>query len=222
MPSARRVRWAKFRVASVSIVALTILGTLIYLLTGGALLEQKATLYLFISDATGLSSDSPVRVNGILAGQVKKVELTGSNSPNRIVKVTLEVERDKLEAITKDSMTQLSTDTLVGDKYVDISSGKAPGHIAPNGELLFRPQPDLMRTIDFSDFERQMRIVDSMLSDIEQGRNQVGQFILTDTVYYDLRKKFITLQSAIDDAKKVTSAAGALIYTDALYRKLRD
>src|SRR6185312_13246721 len=113
MPSARRVMWAKFGVASVSMVALCILGTLIYLLTGGTLLEQKAILYLYIGDATGLSSDSPVRVDGILAGQVKKVELTGSNAPNRIVKVTLQVERDKLNAITKDSMTQLSTDTLV-------------------------------------------------------------------------------------------------------------
>ena len=35
MPSARRVNWAKFRVSSVCFVALLILFTLIYLLTGG-------------------------------------------------------------------------------------------------------------------------------------------------------------------------------------------
>jgi hypothetical protein len=222
MPSARRVRWAKFRVISVSVVAIAILLTLVYLLTGGTLLEKKVTLYLYISDATGLSSESPVRVDGIDTGMVKKVELTGSNDPNRIVKVTMAVEREKLDAIATDSMTQISTDTLVGDKFVDITSGKAQDHIAPNGELRFRPQPDLMRTIDFADFERQMRIVDTTLADIEEGRNQLGQFVLTDTVYMNLRKKFIALQAVIAEAKKATSMAGGLIYTDALYRQWRD
>jgi hypothetical protein len=138
------------------------------------------------------------------------------------VKVTMSVARDKLDSISTDSMTQISSDTLVGDKFVDITSGKAPAHIAPFGLLNFRDQPDMMRTIDFADFERQMRIVDATLADIEQGRSEVGQFVQTDTVYMNLRKKFIELQGAIRDAKRVTTMAGSLIYTDALYRQWRD
>jgi phospholipid/cholesterol/gamma-HCH transport system substrate-binding protein len=193
-----------------------------YLLTGGTLLEQKVTLYLYISDATGVSAESPVRVDGIDVGVVKKVELTNSKDPNRIVRVVIAAERKKLAAISTDSVTQLSTDTLLGDKFVDISSGKSPDHIAPNGELHFRAQPDLMRTIDFTDFERQIRIVDATLADIESGASPLGQFVLTDTVYMNLRKKFIELQAAIADAKRATSLAGGLIYTDALYRQLED
>jgi phospholipid/cholesterol/gamma-HCH transport system substrate-binding protein len=222
MPSVRRVRWAKFRVTSVSFVALLILMTLIYLLTGGTLLEQKATLYLYIRDATGLSHESPVRVDGIDAGRVSTVGFSGSNNPRRIVKVTMRVGRDKLAAISTDSMTQISADTLVGDKFVDIVSGKAPGHIAPFGELNFKDQPDMMRTIDLVDFERQLRIVDSTLADIEKGANPLGQFILTDTVYVSLRKRFIELQGAVRVAKLTTSFAGGVIYTDALYRKMRE
>jgi phospholipid/cholesterol/gamma-HCH transport system substrate-binding protein len=132
------------------------------------------------------------------------------------------MERNKLDAISTDSKAQISTDTLVGDKYVDVTSGKEPGHILPGGVMNFRDQPDLMRTIDLADFERQLRIVDATLGDIEQGRNPLGQFVLTDTVYVSLRKKFIELQGAIVKAKRATSLAGGLIYTDALYRKLRD
>jgi phospholipid/cholesterol/gamma-HCH transport system substrate-binding protein len=222
MPSARRVSWAKFRVTCVSLLGIVILLILIYQLTGGTLLEQKVALYLYISDATGISVNSPVRVDGINAGLVKKIEFSGSNDPNRIVRLTMTMERDKLDAISVDSAAQISTDTLVGDKFIDVTSGKAPDHIAPNGEINFRNQPDLMRTIDLADFERQLRIVDATLTDIEQGRNQVGQFVLTDTVYMSLRKKFIELQGAIVKAKQTTSMAGGLIYTDALYRKLRD
>jgi phospholipid/cholesterol/gamma-HCH transport system substrate-binding protein len=222
MPSARRVRWAEFRVSSVSLVALLILATLVYLLTGGTLLEKKVTLYLYIRDATGLSHESPVRVDGIDVGRVSTVALSGSNNPLRIVKVTMTVGRDKLAAISTDAMTQISADTLIGDKFVDIVSGKAPGHIAPFGELNFKDQPDMMRTIDLVDFERQLRIVDATLADIEKGANPLGQFIQTDTVYTSLRKKFIELQGAIRTAKLTTSFAGSVIYTDALYRKMRD
>jgi phospholipid/cholesterol/gamma-HCH transport system substrate-binding protein len=222
MPSVRRVRWARFRVTSVSLVALIILGTLIYLLTGGTLLEKKVTLYLYIRDGTGLSHDSPVRVDGIDVGTVSTVALSGSNNPLRIVKVTMKVGRDKLASISTDSMTQISADTLVGDKFVDIVSGTAPGHIAPFGELNFKDQPDMMRTIDLVDFERQLRIVDATLADIERGANPLGQFILTDTVYVSLRKKFIELQGAIRKAKLTTSLAGGVIYTDALYRKMQE
>ncbi len=222
MPSVRRVRWAKFRVTSVSLAAIIILATLIYLLTGGTLLEKKATLYLYIRDGAGLSHESPVRVDGIDVGKVSTVVLSGSNNPLRIVKVTMKVGRDKLAGISTDNMTQISADTLVGDKFVDIVSGKAPGHIEPFGELNFKDQPDMMRTIDLVDFERQLRIVDATLADIERGANPLGQFILTDTVYVNLRKKFIELQGAIRTAKLTTSFAGSVVYTDALYRKMRE
>jgi phospholipid/cholesterol/gamma-HCH transport system substrate-binding protein len=222
MPSARRVSWAKFRVTCVCAVGLAILLVLMYQLTGGTLLEKKASLYLYIPDATGLSINSPVRVDGINAGLVTKIEFTGSNEPNRIVRIAMTLERRKLDAISTDSIAQISTDTLVGDKYIDVTSGKEPGHIAPDGEMKFRDQPDLMRTIDLTDFERQLRIVDATLADIEQGRNPLGQFVMTDTVYMSLRKKFIDLQVAISKAKRATSMAGGLIYTDTLYRKVRD
>lgn len=220
MPSPRRVRWAKFRVMSVSLVALAILLTLVYLLTGGTLLEQKVTLYLYIPDATGLSHETIVRVDGINAGKVKTVAFSGSNDPLRIVKITLTVGRDKLGSISDDSQTQISAD-LFGDKFVDIISHEAPGHIAPFGELKFKNQPDMMRTVDLVDLERQLRTVDATLSDIENGANPLGQFILTDTVYMSLRKKFIEMQGLIGKVKRTTNFAGSVIYTDALYLKMQ-
>src|SRR5580658_3750054 len=104
MPSARRVSWAKFRVTCVCLVGLSILLVLMYQLTGGTLLEQKAALYLYIPNATGLSINSPVRVDGINAGLVKKIEFTGSNEPLRIIRITMTMERGKLDAISTDSI----------------------------------------------------------------------------------------------------------------------
>src|SRR4051812_47277896 len=96
MPSVERVRWARFRVAVTTLVGLSILATLVILLTGGTLFQPRSNLYLFLPDATGIAAGSPVRVDGIQVGKIDTVALSGSSQPNRVVKVTMIVDRDRL------------------------------------------------------------------------------------------------------------------------------
>src|ERR1022692_2283176 len=152
MPSAGHVKWAKFRALAVCLAAMAVLGTMVYLLSGGSLLEQRAQIYLYIPDATGLEKGSPVRVDGIDVGKVSAVELTGSNQPDRIVRVTLAVARERLACFTVDSVAQLSADTLVGDQFVDVTSGTAAQAIRDGGELIYKIQPELLKSLDATQF----------------------------------------------------------------------
>ena len=220
MPSVRRVNWAKFRVAAVFLVAVAILSTLVYLLTGGTLLQQKAVLYLYVPDATGVSADAPVRVDGIGVGKVSLVSLSGSGQPSRVVRVTLSVERDRLASIPVDSYAQLSTDTLIGDKFVDITSGKELNHIAPNSEITFKDQPELMKSLDLTQFQQQLRVADATLTDIEQGKSRVGQFIVGEAMYDDLLKDFADLQRTILSVASEKSTLGQALYSDEMYRQI--
>ncbi len=222
MPSVQRVRWARFRVTVVSTVALAILATLAFLLTGGTLLEPKTHLYLSIPDATGLDSGSPVRVDGIGVGVVDWVRLSGSNDPSRIIRVRMTIESERLPSITSDSIAQISNDSLIGDKFVDVTTGRASGHITENGELRFKAQPDLMRSVDLTDFERELRSVDATLNEMETGKSPLGQFILGEQVYDSLRRRFTELQTALRNATSTTAQMGGALYTDALYRKIRE
>jgi len=222
MPSAARVNWAKFRVTVVSLVALAILGTLAYLLTGGTLLEQQTTVYVYVDDATGLGSGSPVRVDGIEVGKVRSVKLSGLTDPNRVVRVTLRVERDRLVNIPDDSIAQLSSETLIGDKFVDISSGRSANHIQPNAEIVYKSQPDMLKSIDLSQFRERLLAVDAVLTDMEDARSPVGQFIVGDQMYRDLQKSLSELLSGIRSASDTTRSLGRLLYTDASYREISD
>src|SRR5271157_5149764 len=216
MPSARRgrlVSWAKFRVTVVSAVAVLILCTLLYLLSGTTLFHAQADLYLYIPDATGIAADTTVQVNGIVVGKVKAVQLTGSNEPNRIVKVTLVVRRDRLDSITDDSYAQIASDSLVGDKLIEITSGSSPTPIRPAAELRYQAQTDLMKSLDLTQFETQLRAVDAMLTDIEQGKSAVGQFILGDQMYNDLRRRVGDIEQAVRAAAKTTGSVGEALYT---------
>src|SRR5689334_340681 len=110
MPSQERVSWAKFRVAALAVAALAILSVIFYLLTGGTLFQEKVTLYLFVPDATGITRNSPVRVDGISVGKVTAVDLAATGDPKRVIKLTLQIERERLSSITADSSAQLSAD----------------------------------------------------------------------------------------------------------------
>lgn len=222
MPSEQQVTWAKFRASAVILAALLILGTLIFLLTGGTFLEAKTQIYLYLPDATGVAAGSPVRVDGISVGKVALVELSHSNEPNRVIRITMTVERDRLTSITDDSTAATTSDTLVGDKFIDVSSGTSDKHLLPGGEIQYKGSGDLMQRLDMAQFQKQMHLIELVLDDIEQGKSSLGQFIQGDKLYTDLRDKVAELQRGIHVAADTTTAVGQALYTDALYRKVTE
>ena len=193
-----------------------------YLLTGGTFLQAKTYIYIYLPDATGLSAGSPVRVDGIGVGKVTRVELSGSNQPNRVVKVTMSIARDRLISITDDSTAETSSDTLVGDKFIDITSGTSAGHVMPGGELQYKSSGELMARLDLSQFQQQMHLIEQLLDDIDQGKSPLGAFIKGDAIYNDLLRKVAELQRGIHVAADTTTAVGQALYTDTLYRQITE
>ncbi|HTX39024.1 MAG TPA: MlaD family protein [Bryobacteraceae bacterium] len=221
MPTVSQINWAKFRVSAVAIVALLILGDLFYLLTGGTLLEKKASLYLYVPDSTGLSTGSPARVDGIDVGKVARVALSGETNPDRIVKVTITVGSHWLATIPADSYAQLSTDTLVGDMFVDVSSGASRNPIRPNGEILYKPKPDVLKRLDLQQFKQQLQSIDAQIADIAAGRGLVGQFVMGTGMYDEWRKLLNESQADVDAIASRNGPLGSAIYSDRQYRQFR-
>ena len=219
MRSRELVKWAQLRVFAITSVALLILGTLLYLVTGGMLLAEKASLFLYIPDATGLTESSPVRVNGIDVGRVDRVALSGSRDPKRVVRVTLTVERKSLSMIPVGSYAELGTDTPVGDKFVDVTS-RGRGTTPPNSELPYQEPSDLFKTLDFAQFEARLRQMDGILTEIEGGRGRVGVFVTGTKIYDDVRREMGKIEKAMRAASSTTSDFGREVYTERLYRQL--
>jgi phospholipid/cholesterol/gamma-HCH transport system substrate-binding protein len=222
MPTAGQVHWAKFRVAAVSVAAFAILGELAYLLAGGTVLQQRTTLYVFIPDATGLIPGAPVRVDGIGVGKVTSVALVSSNDPARVIKVTIKAESARLSQIPVDSLAVLSPDSLVGDMFVDVTSGRSPRHIPPNGEIAFKAQPGFLKSVDLTQFDQTLRDIDAVVTDIEQGKSRVGQFIMGEAVYAEVLKRVSEAQRGFRAAISVTTGVGKEIQSDEFYRQISD
>jgi len=221
MPTPAQVNWARFRVTALTLVALSILTVLFSLLTGGTLLETKTGLYLFVPDSTGIGSGSPVRVDGIDVGQVDRAELSGDTRPGRVVKVSIRVSRRWLASIPADSSAQLSADTLIGDKFVDIASGPSRTPIQPNGEIRYKEKADVLQRLDLQQFQKQLRAVDAQISDIEHGRGPVGVFFQGTGMYDEWRKLLRVAQNGVHAIAAREGKLGHAVYTDKEYQALR-
>ena len=207
---------------AVCVAAMTILLTLFYLLTGGTLLAQKVTLYLYLPDGEGLEKDAPVRVEGIDVGTVKVVNLSHSGDPKRAVQVIMEIERARLPQIPADSEAEISSDSLVGDKFVDISSHPSPTALQPNGEIRLKESTDVMKAIDIRDLERQLLQVDTILRDLEAGRGPVGEFVHGRQMYDNSVKRFAEIEAAFSAAVSATTTVGNALYKDELYQQFME
>src|SRR5579862_9145815 len=180
MPSPRQVNWAKFRVTVTTVAALAILFVLVYLLTGGTLFRQKTVLLLYLPEAFGVDTETLVRVNGVDVGKVSAVGLSGLNDPNRVIKLTMRVPVDYLTDIPVDSFAQLSLDNPLGQYYVDITRGTSSRRVQPGAEIALKPQPELFKTVDIMQLEQRLRVIDALMTEIEQGRNGLGRLLQTD------------------------------------------
>lgn len=87
--------------------------------------SQATTTYVsnFSGSINGLQSGSPVRFQGVPAGQVTSFEINPNNF--NLVKVTMEIDADI--PITQGSTSQLELAGITGGQYVEISGG-APGN----------------------------------------------------------------------------------------------
>ena len=220
MPSPGRIRWAKFRVAVVAVVAAAIMAVFVYLLTGGTLFQSKATIYVYVPDVTGIEAGSPVRVDGIDIGKVAWVRLSGANDPDRVVQVAMQVERERLPSVPVDSYAELGSDNLVGDKFVDITSGRSRQHVPPGGEVPYKAPQEMLKSLDMTQFEAQLRQVDATLRDIQEGRSPVAKFVMGEEMYNDLRRRTAEIERDIRQAASTTSAVGQVLYSDELYRRI--
>src|SRR5579863_10216344 len=114
MPQRTRAKWAELRVGLMAMVALVLLGYLSFLLTGsGGLFHTSSKIYTYMNDTGDLAAGAPVRLNGIVAGKVDDVSLSGSNDPARIIEIRMQIDNEFLPAIPDDSTAAIAAGNLL-------------------------------------------------------------------------------------------------------------
>jgi phospholipid/cholesterol/gamma-HCH transport system substrate-binding protein len=146
--------------------------------------------------------------------------LTGLNVPDRIVRVTMIIERDRLASIPVDSTAQASAETLVGDKFVDIDSGKSGARLGPGGTLTYKAAPDITKRLDITQFQERLRDLDVLMTQIESGEGEVGRLVKGDEMYQVVMRRIRQVQASLDAVRATANQMGQALYTDTLHRQI--
>jgi phospholipid/cholesterol/gamma-HCH transport system substrate-binding protein len=220
MAAPHRLRWAKIRIAVVAVSAIAVLAVLTYLLSGGTWLKAKVSITTYIPDSTGLEPDADVLLNGVKVGLVASVRLTQSRDPNRVIQVRLKIEEEFLTDIPDDSVTTIDSANLLGDKYININMGSSPHHVLAGGELHFPPPSNFMQNIDLREFDAQLRAIDQVIQDIQDGKGPLGQFVMTDDLYHQFLDGVAKVEKELHAATGSQSQLGQMLYSAAMYDNL--
>lgn len=213
MPAAAKVSWAQLKVGVMALAAVTILGVLVFLLSGsGDIFTSKATLKTYMSDSAAMAPKSQVRLNGILIGEIDKIEFTNLPDPNKVVVIEMKIKREFLAQIPSDSQAEISASNLLGDKFINITKGKSGTPIADGGSIPAKEINDIPELMNragdlLGGLQVSLKRVDVLLADVEAGKGNIGLLIRDDSLY---RKANATIDELQRTIQKVTTGKGAI------------
>ena len=224
MPAKDKVNIAELRVGILAIVALSCLVLIIFLLTGNSSwFKKQIPLHVYTSDASGLNAGAPVRINGIQAGTVKEVALSGDTNPQKIIKVDFVIDQEMQKQIPNDSIASISSDNLLGStKFLEISKGTKPDIIQKDAVVKSADtrQFDALVQQGYNVLDSLQAIlgkVQDIVGQVEVGKGTIGKLLIDETLYNNLQATVsqVQLLAATLNTKKGT--IGHLINDDELY-----
>lgn len=226
MPSKERVGLAQLKVGILGIAALFFITLLIFLLTGGISWFQKTVpLHVFVSDASGLTEGSPVRINGIPAGKVTGVKLSGDTNPARVIKVDFEVDQDMLKQIPNDSIASIASDNLLGStKFLQIDKGKSPETVQANATMKSANTQEFQQLVQqgfgvLDSAQAILQKIEDIVGQVEVGKGTIGKLLVDDTLYNSLLQTVNQVQTLSTSLNSRTGTIGRLINDPALYNQ---
>ncbi len=228
MPSKERVGLAQLKVGILGIVALTCVALLVFLLTGNMQwFKKEIPLHIFTSDAAGLAKSSPVRINGIQAGSVTSVDLSGETDPARVIRIDVVIDEDMMKQIPADSVARISSDNLLGStKFMQITKGTSHSLIQPNAELKSFANPDFDQLIEqgyniFNSLQLLLGKVQDIVGQIEVGKGTIGKLLVDETLYNSLQATVNQLQLLATNLNSRNGTIGHLINDGELYGQIQ-
>ena len=227
MPGKDKTSLAQLRVGILGIVALFFISLLIFLLTGSTdWFVKKVPLYAYLSNASGLQGGAPVRINGIQAGKVESVKLSGDTNPSRVIKVDFDVDEDLVKQIPSDSVASVGSDNLLGStKFLDIAKGTSLQAIQPGATMHSSGTQEFDQLVKqgFGVLDSAQAIltkISDVVDSIQNGKGTIGKLLVDPTLYNSLQATVAQVQELSATLNSKRGTIGQLINDPTIYNQI--
>jgi phospholipid/cholesterol/gamma-HCH transport system substrate-binding protein len=99
------------------------------------LFKRQYSLTTDFADISGLRIGAQVQLAGLNVGMVERVDFADELGDKK-VRVRLNINKEFQERIRRDSIAEISTQGLLGDKYISVSLGTPPNEVLRDGDFL--------------------------------------------------------------------------------------
>lgn len=110
------------------------------------LFERQSEYWTTFKDVKGLAEGASVRLGGISIGRVSSIDF--SREDDTAIKVSLLVNDKYTSRIHKDSVITIETQGLLGDKFLNITTGFSKVATLPGEQILSRQSGDINEMVD--------------------------------------------------------------------------
>jgi phospholipid/cholesterol/gamma-HCH transport system substrate-binding protein len=215
-------------------VGLLVLGAALVLMAGLFLIGQQNRIfasknrYFFTATSVaGLNEGNPVRLNGVTVGLVEKITLP-ADVRKRVLTIRISIERQYENRIRKDSTARIRTLGLLGDKYVEVSSGSPNAQVIPPGGVISTaPDTDVDKLIASGGdvVDNMVRISYSLsriLDRVDRGEGLVGELTTGGSEHITARldATLASAQRVMDGIEKGQGTLGRLVHDETLGNEL--
>ncbi|NTW82435.1 MAG: MCE family protein [Chlorobiaceae bacterium] len=171
------------------------------------------TVKVMSQDMQSLAENNFVSVSGKKIGSVSKMEFV-SRHDSLFVVAELRLKNEFAQLVTKDSKATIKSLGILGDKYIDITTGK--GAIVKNGDFIALKTEDGMASLTdkaASTFEK----VNELLDHLNNGKGMAGRLVSDEKLGNELAETVGNLKNATTELSALSRKAS---HGDGLLPKL--
>lgn len=101
------------------------------------ILNSKDHLFFLSASAAGVTQGMPVKINGFLIGSVVAIELLPPSARvDQRVRVEMSIYRDYMHYIPKATKARIASETLIGQRVIELLPQRYDSRAVANGEVL--------------------------------------------------------------------------------------
>ena len=217
MKRSENIAWSQVKGGIFILVALLFFsGGILFMEQKTKLFVAKGQLSVIMPDVAGLKVGAPVWLAGVDVGLVRDIRFEQPDQTND-VEIVLEVKREALRKIGKDSVIAIKTRGLLGEKYVDITPSKDIV-VTPETRLYGRSLPKLDDVV-----QKAGGVIDrlnAIVTKTDQGEGTLGRFAKDPRLYDNLVKLSGELSAVANSVNRGEGTLGMLNRSREPYNKL--
>ncbi len=215
MPRTRSLAWAELKIGILTVIALIIAATTIFVVGGqGGLFWKSYSLKTRFPDIRGLKENAVVRVAGVEVGKVAEIEFKGA-----AVEVVMEVGEDMRDKIRTESRASIGSLSLLGEPVIDITPTTRGTSIPDWGYVPATRAGGQLADVAES-ASHGLEEATALIREVREGRGTVGRLFTDEALYREIQQFVDSAGAVATNLRRGRGTLGALMNDPAAYQSL--